>query len=111
MAINRAQNCHVTATADGRIERAEAPMARPAKLPRGISLHGDRYRVRLMVDGVVHSLGVYDALTDARAALTLARAEKVRGTFVPPAQLRVERRAHAEQAARDSVTLAQWVEE
>ena len=64
-----------------------------------------------MVDGVVHSLGVYDTLTDARAALTLARAEKVRGTFVPPAQARAERRATIEQAERDEVTLAQWVEE
>ena len=86
-------------------------MARPAKLPRGISLHGDRYRVRLSVDGLIHSLGVYDTLTDARAALTLARAEKVRGTFVPPAQARAERRAMIEQAERDAVTLAQWAEE
>lgn len=86
-------------------------MARAMKLPRGISLHGDRYRVRLMVDGVVHSLGVYDTLTDARAALTLARAEKVRGTFVPPAQARAERRAMIEQAERDAVTLAQWAQE
>src|SRR5690606_35644626 len=102
---------HVAATEDGRTERAEAPMARATKLPRGISLHGDRYRVRLMVDGVVHSLGVYDTLTDARAALTLARAEKVRGTFVPPAQARAERRAMIEQAERDEVTLEQWAEE
>lgn len=85
-------------------------MARAATLPRGISLHGERYRVRLMVDGKVHSLGVFDTLTDARAALAIAKADKVRGTFVPPARERAERRAAAEQAERESVTFEQWTE-
>lgn len=74
-------------------------MARAAKLPRGISLYrSGRYRVRLTVDGEIHSLGVYDTLTDAKAALAIAHAEKVRGTFVPPARLRAARRAEAERA-------------
>ena len=83
-------------------------MARAAKLPRGISLHGDRYRVRLSVDGELHSLGVYDTLIDAKAALAIAKAEKVRGTFLPPALARAARRAEVEQAKRESVTLEQW---
>lgn len=101
-----AANCH-TADTEIRGDRgAGAPMARVAKLPRGISLHGDRYRVRLSVEGEIHSLGVYSTLTDARAA----QAEKVRGTFVPPTHVRAERRALAERAERESVTLAQWAE-
>lgn len=56
-------------------------------------------------------MGVYDALTDAKAALAIAQAEKVRGTFVPPAQLRAERRAAVAQAERESVTLEQWVDQ
>lgn len=86
-------------------------MARAAKLPRGISLYrGRRYRVRLTVDGEIHSLGVYDTLTDAKAALAIAHAEKVRGTFVPPAHQRAARRAEAERAVRESVTLERWAE-
>src|SRR5690606_34095324 len=86
-------------------------MARAATLPRGISLHGDRYRVRLTADGEIHSLGVYDTLTDAKAALAIAKAEKVRGTFVPPARVRAERRAEAERIERESVTLDRWAEQ
>lgn len=93
------------------VEGLGAPMARAATLPRGISLHGDRYRVRLTVDGEIHSLGVYDTLTDAKAALAIAKAEKVRGTFVPPARVRAERRAEAERIERESVTLDRWAEQ
>ncbi|QGH68284.1 hypothetical protein [Pseudactinotalea sp. HY158] len=67
-------------------------------------------RVRLSADGVIHSLGVYGILTDARAALTLARPRRC-AAHSPPAQARAERRAMIEQAERDAVTLAQWAEE
>lgn len=75
-------------------------MARVAKLPLGISLHGDRYRVGLSVDGELHSLGVYDTLIDAKAPPAIAKAEKVRVTFVPPALARATRRAEVERAER-----------
>ncbi|WP_163540938.1 tyrosine recombinase XerC [Occultella kanbiaonis] len=63
------------------------------------------------MDGEIHSLGVYDTLTDAKAALAIAQAEKVRGTFVPPARLRAARRVEVEQVERESVTLARWAEQ
>lgn len=75
-----------------------------AKLPRGISRFRGRYRVRLNVDGVQHSLGVFDTLGDARAALSIARAEKARGMFVPPPERR--RRLKAEREAREAQTIA-----
>ena len=83
-------------------------MAKPTKLPRGITQRGDGYRARLMVDGKVHSLGTFGSLADAREALTVARAERIRGTFVSPTQEREGRRAAAEAEARDAVTLEEW---
>lgn len=83
-------------------------MSKATKLPRGISLYRGRYRVRLYVDGYQHALGVFDTLTDARAALEIARGEKARGTFVPPAERRQARKAAAEVAERESLTLEQW---
>jgi integrase len=51
---------------------------------------------------------MFETLTDAKAALAIARSEKVRGTFVPPAQ----RRRDAEEAkrlrAQTALTVASW---
>lgn len=80
-------------------------------LPRGITQYRDRYRVRLDVNGVTHALGVFDTLGDARAALDIAKGERARGTFVPPAQIRAERRAAAVQAETDALTLREWAEQ
>ncbi len=87
--------------------RAKEPRTR---LPRGIVHFRGRYRVRLDHQGKTHSLGVYDTITDARAALDIARADTVRGNFVPPAARRAARRAEEEKAEAESVTLRQWSE-
>lgn len=80
------------------------------RLPRGIVHFRGRYRVRLDHQGKTHSLGVYDTITDARAALAIARADTVRGIFVPPAARRAARRAEEGKAEAESVTLRQWSE-
>lgn len=90
-------------------------MARKPKLEPGISLVGKRYRVRLFVHGKQHSLGMFDALEDARAVLRDARRAKQTGTFVTPADRQAAERA-AELAAaeqeledqRNALTLAEW---
>lgn len=69
-----------------------------------------RYRARMSADGVQHLIGMFDSLADAKAALTIARGEKARGTFVPPPRLRRERIAARRRAEREALTLAQWVD-
>ncbi|HCX85396.1 MAG TPA: hypothetical protein DHV14_09750, partial [Micrococcales bacterium] len=59
-------------------------------------MYRGKYRVRVTVDGVVTSIGVYETLTDARAALTLARADIVTRSFVSPAERRASARAEVE---------------
>lgn len=85
-------------------------MSERRKLPKGITRNpGGMYRARLSVDGVQHSLGTFATIGDARAALDIARAEKVRDTFVPPpvkrAQLKAEREARRAQAAAEARTV------
>jgi len=80
------------------------------RLPRGIVHFRGRYRVRFDHQGTTHSLGVYDTITDARAALDIARAEAVRGLFVPPAARRAAQKREEEKAAAESLTLKQWSE-
>lgn len=83
-------------------------MTQPKKLPRGIAMHGTRYRVRVSYEARQWSVGVYDTLGDARAALDIAKGEIARGTFVPPAIRRrkaMERQAEEE---RQAVTLSGW---
>ena len=82
-----------------------------ARLPRGIVPFRGRYRVRMSHDGKTHSLGVYDTITDAKAALNIARADVARGLFVPPAERRAVRKAQGERAAAASMTLRQWSEQ
>lgn len=85
-------------------------MARPGALPRGITLYRGRYRVRLSVDGQTHALGMYDTLGDAKAALTIAKSEAVRGTFVPPSAVRAQRQAVVEREALEAVTVGDWAQ-
>lgn len=85
-------------------------MAAPGKLPRGISLQRGRYRARIDHDGRTYHLGNYDTLTDARAALDIARGQIARGLFVPPAERRAARKAEAAKAEARSVTLQDWSE-
>lgn len=83
-------------------------MTRPAKFPRGITSFRGRYRVRLDHDGKTRSLGVFDTLTDARAALDMAKGDAVRGRLVSPAEKRAARKAEEAQAAKEELTLRQW---
>lgn len=90
-------------------------MADRRKLPQGITRNpGGMYRARLGVDGVQHSLGTFATLSDARAALDIARAERARGTFEPPAvtraRLKAEREARKAQAAADARTVRELAE-
>ena len=89
MTLFLAHSCH---------DRTGADMA-GKRLPRGIDrLPSGTYRARLTVDNIVHTIGTFGTIGDARAALDIARAEKARGTFTPPAIRR--ERLKAEQAAR-----------
>jgi integrase len=80
------------------------------RLPQGVVRFRGRYRVRMDLDGKTHSLGVYDTLTDAKAALSIARADAARGIFVPPTARRAAHRAEAERQAAESLTLREWSE-
>src|SRR5699024_6430957 len=80
------------------------------RLPPGISKVGNAYRVRLFVNDKQHSLGTFGTIGDARAALDIARAEKARGTFMPPAEKRRIRRAQQEREQAQSVTVAEVAE-
>lgn len=85
-------------------------MSKHPKLPTGI-MHGKdgRYRVRISYEGRQQSVGYFDTLQDAKAALAIAKADAVRGIFIPPAE---KRRAAREAAKRDSarsLTFDQWV--
>lgn len=78
------------------------------KLPRGISMEDGLYRVRIFADGVQHSLGRYQSLTDAEAVLTIARSQVILGTFVPPAERRRKIKAIREKERKEAITLKQW---
>jgi integrase len=80
------------------------------RLPMGISMERGKYRVRLYVNGFQHSLGMYTTLTDARAALDIARGQKARGTFVPPAERRRAIQDAKVQAEDRSVTVREWAD-
>ncbi|CAM3724073.1 site-specific integrase [Occultella aeris] len=82
-----------------------------AKLPRGITLLRGRYRVRIDAYGATHSIGVFDTVRDARAALEIAKGERARGTFIPPGIVRAERRAAEVRAQTEGLTLGEWAEQ
>lgn len=96
-------------------------MPRHNTLPTGITRFRDGYRVRITVDGQRSTVGVYQTLTDAKAALTLAKADAVRGTYLTPAQRRAEAQAEAERLAAEEaaaradeerqITVAQWADQ
>lgn len=86
-------------------------MTKARELPRGISRQEGHYRVRLFVDGRQHSLGMFESLDDARAALDIARSEKARGIFVPPAEKRAQIKAEAARRRLTSITFGKWAEQ
>jgi integrase len=80
---------------------------RTAKLPKGIDrLPSGNYRVRIMVDGARYTIGAsYQNLKDAKAGLTIARAELARGIFIPPQDRKAAKRRAAltDEAAKVTV--------
>lgn len=75
----------------------------PAELPRGIQLYRGAYRVRVSYRGKRHMVGSYLSLAEAKAALTLAKADIVRGTYKTPEEVQGERLAERE---REEAALA-----
>lgn len=99
--------------------RAKRRPARAKKdLPAGIAMHRAagrdgqpdrwRYRVRLQWEGRQVSIGLFDTLTDAKAARDRAAGEIASRTFVPPSQRRAEARKKAEEERLQAVTVEQW---
>ena len=56
-------------------------------------------------EGKTHSLGVFDTITDGKAALSIAKADAARAIFVPPPQRRASQRAQHEEAQAAAITL------
>ena len=82
----------------------------PAELPRGIQLYRGAYRVRVSYQGKRHMVGSYRSLAGAKAALTLARADIVRGTYKTPEEVQGERLAAREREAA-ALAVAKALEE
>lgn len=82
----------------------------PAELPRGIVMYRGLYRVRISAGGKRHLVGDYTNLTDAKAALTLAKADIVRGTYQTPEEVQGERLAAREREAA-ALAVAKALEE
>ena len=82
----------------------------PAELPRGIQLYRGAYRVRVSYQGKRHMVGSYRSLAEAKAALTLAKADIVRGTYKTPEEVQGERQAAREREAA-ALAVAKALEE
>lgn len=77
-------------------------------LPRGIDEpRAGAYRARMMWNGARVTIGVYDSLADAEAALAIAKGDRARGTFVPPQTIRAAHMA-AKQVAKAEAEAAQY---
>lgn len=66
--------------------------------------------MRMTHEGRTHALGMFETLTDARAALDIARGDAVRDRFVPPSEHRAARKAEEVRAEAEAVTLREWCE-
>ncbi|MDN6498174.1 MAG: site-specific integrase [Yaniella sp.] len=93
-------------------------MARKPKkstdLPRGINLtsNGQTYRARIFHNGKRHTLGTnYETIGSAEAALSIARAEIARDTFVPPAEKKQQVKAEQAEAQQAKTTVAEVAEQ
>lgn len=62
------------------VTQSRNAMRRRDVLLGGIQKYRDQWRVRISVDGVQKSFGLFDSLADAEAALVIARAEAWDGT-------------------------------
>lgn len=90
-------------------------MSESSRLPYGIDPYpprkrekAGRYRVRIFYEGQQHHVGIFDTITDAKAALNKARGEKAENRFVPPAAARRERIKRRLQEKSQRVTVKEW---
>lgn len=80
------------------------------KYPEGIQPTGSgTYRARIYRDHVNHHLGTFRTISDARAALDIARSEIARGTFVSPKERRAAARREREQQREQVITKSRTV--
>ena len=87
-------------------------MPKKSSLPPGISQRPNgKYWVRISYEGRQVSVGLFDTLSDAKVALTLAKADAVKGMFIPPAEKRRAAREKAAAEAARTLTLEQWAHE
>lgn len=86
-------------------------MPRATKLERGISEYRGGYRVRISIDSRQYFIGLFDTLTDAKAALARAKYQRAAGTFVPPVEVRRRARAQVKADQVENVTVREWAEE
>lgn len=73
-----------------------------ATLPSDIPKTDRYYRVRVTFEGARHLVGDFHTLTDAKAALAIARGEIARGTFIPRTVQRATAKAEREQARQEA---------
>ena len=83
------------------------------KLPAGIEWDSARsiYRVTVYVNGKRYRLGRFDTLTDAKAAVTIAKADIARGIFIPPSQRRADAKLQAAETGKDLITVSQLADD
>lgn len=86
-------------------------MAKTEKLPQGINrTPKGRYRARVYYQGRQQSIGQFDTLTDAKAALNIAKADIARGVFVPMATRKAQERQQHQEQTRSTITVDQVAE-
>ena len=78
-------------------------------LPTGIRYRAGRYQVRVTFQRQQLSIGSYDTLTIAKAALEQARGQIALGTFVTPDKRAQLIQATREQDQRDATTVTEFV--
>lgn len=86
--------------------------SRARRLPTGINkTPKGRYRARVYFQGRQQSIGQFDTLTDAKAALSIAKADIARGVFVPMSVRKAKAAEKHEQDTRDQITVDQVAEQ
>ncbi|WP_231447283.1 tyrosine-type recombinase/integrase [Brevibacterium zhoupengii] len=87
-------------------------MAKTEKLPTGINrTPKGKYRARVYFQGRQQSIGQFDTLTDAKAGLSIAKSEIVRGVFVPMSTRKAQAKQEQQAQERSAITVDQVVED
>src|SRR5699024_9969902 len=81
------------------------------KLPPGVNLTPKgEYRARVYFQGRQQSIGQYRTITDAKAALSIAKSEIARGVFVPMSVRKAKAKQEREEQARLTITVDEVAE-